>query len=107
MVQVVEMSDKEKFKMYNKMKKKDIINMHIELEKHIPKPVPYVMPDESQVSVSKKGSRIYFSYPNPITSAEAEKLQGRVGYAPAGYGFYNFKTIFPEGVTWESASSCD
>lgn len=33
--QVVEMTDKEKFNMYMKLSKKEIVRMHIELEKHI------------------------------------------------------------------------
>ena len=39
-VHVVEMTDEEKFKMYMKCKKADIVRMHIELEKHV-KPVRF------------------------------------------------------------------
>ncbi len=35
MIQIIEQTDEEKFKMYNKLSKKDLINMLIESNKHL------------------------------------------------------------------------
>ena len=49
---------------------------------------------------------IYFKYVGDITEDGAMKLQERVGYHPAGYGFYGFAYI--NGIArWNCSNSCD
>lgn len=48
----------------------------------------------------------FFSVPFAISSDQARKLQGRLGYHPAGYGFYGFDATISQTV-WKCQDSCD
>ena len=49
---------------------------------------------------------IYFRYVGDITEDGAMKLQERVGYHPAGYGFYDFACI--NGIArWHCINNCE
>jgi len=49
---------------------------------------------------------------NPITEDMAMEIQRKEGYHPAGYGFYNLRTVsnldtFMFTATWNCRRSCD
>jgi hypothetical protein len=49
-------------------------------------------------------------HPSELAPGSLQEVQRHVGYHPAGYGFYNFKTEkINAGYlhTWQCANSCD
>ena len=58
------------------------------------------------------GSSVFFEAVSDIeiTEEQALKEQQKLGYHPAGYGFYRFKCELQENkfvATWECQASCD
>ena len=62
---------------------------------------------ERKLSYKKEYSgHIHFKYVGDITEDGAMKLQERVGYHPAGYGFYEFVNI--NGIArWNCSNDCN
>lgn len=64
------------------------------------------------VQITKQRHSIVFivTAPEPITEAEAKKIQAEAGYLPAGYGFYCFISSKVEGnsvTTWSCSHTAD
>lgn len=63
--------------------------------------------DDVSVDLRVDGGFMHkFSVPWGISKEQAIDLQLKLGYHPAGYGFYSFKTSCKE-TTWKCGSSCD
>jgi len=55
---------------------------------------------------SRENSSHRFSVDKEISEKEAIELQMKLGYHPAGYGFYSFNVV--DGKTyWKCSHSCD
>jgi len=62
--------------------------------------------DLKLVTKERKSRMFEFTYPGPLTEQEACEIQMQLGYHPAGYGFYGFKST-PLLTQWSCGDSCD